>query len=512
MDRAIPLVSQVNGLVMGDILSLQNIHKHFGGVHAVRDVSFSIERGEVCALIGENGAGKSTVGKIIAGIYRPDHGQLVFEDESLFSYTPLEAQSRGISLILQELDLFPSLSIAMNIVINNIHFKYLEKGLIRPRIINREVKPWLEKVGINLDPSIPVEALSMAQVQLVAIARVLSMNTRLIIMDEPTSSLTDDAVANLFDLIAELKHDGVTIIFVSHKMNEIFRIADSIVVMRDGCFIGKMLARDTDHDEVIEMMVGRLLSGKERQQSWKTNDFILSVDNLSTLRIKDVSFNLYAGEVLGVAGLVGAGRSELGEALFGMDKKIHGHVTLDGTLVDVRSPGGAIRHGFGLIPEDRKIQGLMMQLSVKENMILSRLDQLNKYGFLVNWKIQESVNELVESIKIKTSSIDAIVDTLSGGNQQKVLVSRWLMVDPNVLFLDDPTRGVDVGAKEDIYEIITSLASKGKGIIFVSSELPELLRCSDRILVMSEGNVVKILNTEETTQKEIMFYATRVLQ
>jgi ABC-type sugar transport system ATPase subunit len=494
---------------MNEILRLHHIDKHFGGIHAVKDVSLSFTEGEVCALIGENGAGKSTLGKIIAGVHQPENGEMWFNNERMSALTPMQAQQKGIGLIFQELDLFPSLSAAMNIINNNITFNHLQRGLMSPVRIQKEVEPWLKKVRLDIPASMPLEQMSMAQVQLVSIARVLSMNARLIIMDEPTSSLTDDAVDNLFSLMEELKKDGVTIIYVSHKMNEIFRVADTIAVLRDGEFISKKHVSETNRDEVIEMMVGRPLSGNERQVCWKTNENILRVENLHGLGIEDISFDLNRGEVLGVAGLVGAGRSELGEALFGLVPARTGLIKVKGKVIKISSPLDAIREGIGFIPEDRKTQGLMMQLSVKENMILSYLDFLQRKGFLLREKINTAVNSLIERINIKSASADACVDTLSGGNQQKVLVSRWMMVNPEILFLDDPTRGVDVGAKEDIYELITRLAAEGKGVIFVSSELPELLRCCDRIMVMSEGRISALLDAEKTTQKEIMSFATK---
>ena len=497
---------------MDNILELKTIHKHFGGVHAVNNVSLNFSRSTVCALMGENGAGKSTLGKIVAGIYPPDEGQIIFNKAPIGNYSPHEAQRMGIGLVLQELDLFPSLSVANNIIINNIRFKKFEKNIMHSGAINKAVEPWLHKVGLSIHPSTPVEDLSMAQMQLVTIARVLSMDTQLIIMDEPTSSLTDDAVDNLFVLIKKLKKDGVTIIYVSHKMNEIFRISDSIAVMRDGRFIDCVETKKSNQKEIIEMMVGRAWSGKTRQVSHKKEKTILSVKNLNNQKLHDISFEVYEGEVLGIAGLVGAGRSELGCALFGLDPIIMGEIRIDNKLVKIKSPINAIRCGMGLIPEDRKLHGLMMQMSIKENIVLSGLDKLHLMGFLAEKKIRKTVDFFVESIQIKSPSMSRTiaVNTLSGGNQQKVLVSRWLAVNPQIIFLDDPTRGVDVGAKEDIYEIITNLASEGKGVIFVSSELPELLRCADRILVLAEGCVEKILDADETNQQEIMSYATRV--
>jgi ABC-type sugar transport system ATPase subunit len=494
---------------MSTLLELRDINKHFGSTYAVRNVSFDVEKGEVCALVGENGAGKSTLGKLIGGIYPPDSGEFIFEGNHLFPKTPLEAQKWGISIVHQELDLFPSLSVAMNIMINNMAFGSFCKGFVNPAGAGKLAQPYLDAVHLSVDPLTLVEDLSMAQMQLVYIARCLSMDSKLIVMDEPTSSLTDDAVENLFLLIEELREKGTTILYVSHKMSEIYRIADSIVILRDGAFVRKTPVKEITPQEVIKDMVGRELSRQTDFVSHATDEVLLQADHLSNKKLKDISFALHKGEVLGIAGLVGAGRSELGETLFGVMEKESGSVSVKGKETDIRRPRAAIEEGIGLVPEDRKLQGLMMDLTVKENAALSNLFRMNDHGFLDRTAIEQQTRKVMDQTSIKAASPEIEISSLSGGNQQKVLIARWLMVDPEILFLDDPTRGIDVGAKHDIYQIIKDLSIQGKGILFVSSELPELLRCCDTILVMAEGRISGVLDARKTTQEEIMAYASK---
>jgi ABC-type sugar transport system ATPase subunit len=494
---------------MSTLLELKDINKHFGSTYAVKHVSFNIEKGEVCALVGENGAGKSTLGKMIGGIFPPDSGELLFEGNTVFPKTPLEAQRWGISIVHQELDMFPSLSVAMNIAINNMAFQDFQKGFITPSNAGKLVKPFLDAVHLDMDPLTLVENLSMAQMQLVYIARCLSMNSKLIIMDEPTSSLTDDAVENLFSLINELRDKGTTILYVSHKMSEIYTISDSVVVLRDGCFVRKSKTSEITPQEVIKDMVGRELSKETGFTSYRTDEVLMEAKEIGNAKLKDISFSLHRGEVLGIAGLVGAGRSELGETLFGIMKKERGSLYIKSKEVDINSPKMAIENGIGLVPEDRKLQGLMMDLSVKENASLSNIFRMNKHGFIDKKIISIETNKVLDQTSVKALSPDIEISSLSGGNQQKVLIARWLMVNPEIFFLDDPTRGVDVGAKNDIYQIIKHLVKNGKGIIFVSSELPELLRCCDRILVMTEGRISCKLDAQKTTQEEIMSYAAK---
>ncbi len=489
---------------MEAILTFQGIDKHFGGIHALRDVCFSIPRGEICALMGENGAGKSTLGKVITGVVQADSGSMEFEGRPHDPKSSLDAQREGISIIFQELDLFPHQSVAQNLVIGNLKLLPRQSGFMSERSLERITRPWLEKVGLEVSPSIALHNLPIAHVQLVSIARALSMDSKLIVMDEPTSAITNEAVDKLFSLVRTLKDEGVTIIFISHKMDEIFRIADSIVVMRDGAYIGTRPRSETNPGEIVSMMVGREIPGRARQKSWKKEEVVLSFEGVSTRKLRGVSFDLHAGEVLGIAGLVGAGRTEIGSALFGLDPLRGGSISLKGRRIESYSPRKSIERGIGLVPGDRKLEGLLMQQSVRDNVALAVVEQNQVLGFMKRRQIDGLVRKVFDATRVKAASPEVGINTLSGGNQQKVLVGRWLLVGAQLLFLDDPTRGVDIGAKEDIYEIIGELAAAGKSVIFVSSELPELLRCADRILVLCRGELMGALDANDTDQEEIM--------
>jgi ABC-type sugar transport system ATPase subunit len=489
---------------MPELLRIEHIQKSFGGVRALQDVSFSIEAGQVCALIGENGAGKSTLGKIIAGVEPADSGIFFLNGEEYNPQTPLEAQKKGVAMIFQELDLFPNQSVAANLALGNLELIGKNQKFVNRKILEKAARPWLEKVGLNISSDIPLGALPIAHIQLVAIARALSMNTRLIVMDEPTSALTDEATEILFSTIGKLIEAGVTVIYVSHKMEEILRIADSIVVMRDGKYIGMRKKSETDVNEMISMMVGRAFVTKPRQTIHAKADILLSVRDLYTERLSGISFDLRAGEVLGIAGLVGSGRTELGEVLFGLDHIQSGGISIKTQPYTPRSPRDAMKAGIGLIPEDRRKEGLFIKQSVADNMAISVMEDNQQMGFIRQDTIAALVSDMIDKTRLKAASARTGINTLSGGNQQKALVCRWLMVDPMIIFLDDPTRGVDVGAKEDIYEIIETLASRDKGILFVSSELPELLRSADRIMVLCQGKVTGIVDARETSQHELM--------
>lgn len=489
-----------------DLIRAENICKHYDGAQALRNATLSVMAGEVHALMGENGAGKSTLSKIIAGAVRANTGTIYWDGQPVTIHNPVDAQRLGIAMIFQELDLFPNLTVAENLVVGNVRLE--SKRWVDFRELDEFCQPFLESAGVRHSPRERLGSLPIAQMQLVAIARALSMGARLILMDEPTSALSDDAVEILFDRIAELKRQGVAIIYVSHKMKEIFRISDRITVMRDGQTIGTRLASSTNVDEIITMMVGRELSAAERTSHIQPDKVLFRVAGLTTAKLKDVSFELHPGEVLGVAGLVGAGRSELGAALFGLDRVRSGQIFVNGQSVEIRSPQHAISLGIGLLPEDRKLQGLMMQMSVRENSTLAVLPRFSTAGFIRQSEEAESCERIMASTRLKSRSLDAPVNTLSGGNQQKVLLAKWLLIEPEILFLDDPTRGIDIGAKWDIYAMIESLAAAGKGILLVSSELPELLRCCDRILVLHEGASMGIVDAASTTQEEIMSLAT----
>ncbi len=490
-----------------EVLRAQSICKSYDGVEALRGVEFSLQAGEVHALMGENGAGKSTLGKIVAGAVRPDAGKIFIDGELAAINGPLDAQRRGISIIHQELDLFPNLSVAENIVIGNREFA--EREMVRVAEMNRFAEGFLQQAGLAVAPRRRVGSLRIGEMQLVAIARALSMRARIIIMDEPTSSLFRDSVERLFALMERLKAQGVGIVYVSHKMDETQRICDRVTVMRDGKTIGTRATKDVTAAELIGMMVGRPWRASERKERAASGELLLGVAGLTTRKLKDVSFELKRGEVLGIAGLVGAGRSELGAALAGLDTWKRGTMTLRGETVRPNSVKGTRKLGMRLLAEDRKLDGLMMQMSVLENGTMADLPRLARGGFTAREREEGAIGPIFGRLALKTASLAAPVSSLSGGGQQKVLLARCLLGDPDVLFLDDPTRGIDVGAKEDIYALIEQLAEQGKGIIFVSSELPELLRCCDRILVMREGEITANLPAGATSQEEIMTWATK---
>jgi ABC-type sugar transport system ATPase subunit len=476
-------------------LRVENVRKHYDGVQALCGASFGLAAGEVHALMGENGAGKSTLAKIIAGSVRADAGEIFIDDAPVDIKHPLDAQRLGIGIIYQELDLFPHLSVAENIAIGRP---------VKFRELNRFAQPFLDEVGLAASPRTMLGSLRAGEMQLVAIARALASHARILIMDEPTSSLFDDAVERLFCLIADLKKRGVAIVYVSHRMDEILRVCDRATILRDGITVGTRIIPETTPDELIRMMVGREIESTPRPVPF-AGPVLLSVSDLCTAKLQNISFDLHRGEVLGIAGLVGAGRSELGAALFGLDRRRSGTIRLEGREIHPRSPAEAIKLGIALVPEDRKREGLMMQMSVGDNAALGRF---TRFGMIDAAEEAAALDPVFRGLGLKTATTSACVGTLSGGNQQKVLLARCLLVNPKVLFLDDPTRGIDVGAKQEIYSIIETLKSEGKGIIFVSSELLELLRCTDRILVMREGRGIAVLDAAEATQERIMKSAT----
>jgi ribose transport system ATP-binding protein len=474
-----------------EILRAEGVHKHYDGVQALRGAKFSLTTGEVHALMGENGAGKSTLAKIAAGSVRADAGEIFLDGKLVEIRSPLDAERLGIGIIYQELDLFPHLSIAENIAIGR-PVKFSE--------LNRFAQPFLDQVGLGLSPRKVLGELRAGEMQLVAIARALASRARILLMDEPTSSLFDDAVERLFRLITGLKQRGVAIVYVSHRLDEIFRICDRVTVLRDGATVGTRSVAATTPEELIRMMVGRDLEPAINRQT-VSGSALLRVSNLCTNKLQNISFELREGEALGIAGLVGAGRSEIGAALFGLDRRESGTIHLNGRAIDPKSPADAIRLGIALVPEDRKREGLMMQMSVAENAVLGRVQ---RFRLIDRAEELRALDPVFRALALKPASAGALVRTLSGGNQQKVLLARCLLANPQVIFLDEPTRGIDVGAKQEIYEMINKLKADGKGVILVSSELPELLRCSDRILVMREGRATATLDAAEATQERIM--------
>lgn len=488
------------------ILRAKNIVKNFGGVRALREVSIDIFPGEVHAIMGENGAGKSTFGKIIGGAIPTSSGTIEVDGRMVSIRNPIDAQRLGITIIFQELDLFPNLSIAENIAIRNLAFP--ERLAVSRRRMLAFCRPFLQRVGLEINPGTMVGDLHLGHQQLVAIARALSMQARLIVFDEATSSLSNEFVDKLFEVIASLRDDGVACIYISHKMDEIFRICDRITVLRDGTYVDTRLAAETNHAELVKMMVGREVTKQARSKSHATDKPLLEVTNLETHELRGISFALHKGEVLGLAGLVGAGRGELGKAMFGLSTITGGEITLHGKPLVPKSPRSSIERGIGLVPRDRKGDGLMMQMSVQENTTFSALPTISTCGVIHRRQETRAVQSVGSETHIRAASYHAEVSTLSGGNQQKALLGRWLLVDPEIHFLDDPTRGVDIGAKEDIYQLIEQEAARGKGILFVSSELPELLRCCDRILVLNQGNQVAMLDGGSATSEKILHHAT----
>jgi len=450
--------------------------------------------------MGENGAGKSTLAKVLAGVVKPDNGRILMDGEPVRIERPLDAQRCGIGIIFQELDLFPHLTVGENMVIANLRFQ--EAG------IEEFCRPFLEQVGLARGVNELVRALPIGERQLLAIARALSMDARVILMDEPTSSLFDDSVERLFRLIRDLKTRGVSVVYVSHKMDEIFHICDRATVLRDGQTVDTIEIAATSPAEIIRQMVGRDVIVAARPYRRPAGDVVLAVDNLTTAKLRGVSFELRRSEVLGIAGLVGSGRTELGAALFGLDRVKTGSMRVRGEPLSPRSPRDAMELGIGFVPEDRRLEGLMMNMSVLHNGTIGVLEGFEEWGFVRSKQEMSAWESVARRLAVDCASPAAPVRTLSGGNQQKVLFARWLLLNPDLLFLDDPTRGVDVGAKQDVYRIIDSLAAEGKGIMLVSSELPELLRCCDRILVLCEGRQVAVYDAREATQEQIMTAAT----
>ena len=487
-------------------LACARIAKHYGGVQALAGVDWELVPGEVHALCGENGAGKSTLARICAGITSPDSGEIRVDGIPVTWSGSDQARRRGIGIILQELDLFAHLTVAENIALGNPALE--ARRWVSFGELAVAVAPHLLEAGLTVDPGTLLGELSVSQWQLVAIAKVLSLDARVIFMDEPTSALTEDAVERLFSVIARLKARGVAIAYVSHKMSEIFMICDRISVMRDGEMIATTRRDETTLDQVIQRMVGRPVKPSKATPARDPKTSALKVRNLSTRKLRGISFDLAGGEILGVAGLVGSGRTELARALLGMTPVTSGTLTLAGRAYRPRSVSHAIRSGLVLVPEDRRRDGLFMRMSVRENTTLAALRRYSRMGWIDGAREAAEAQGQLDSLQTKYADGELPVDSLSGGNQQKVLLGKWLLTRPGVCFLDDPTRGIDVGAKEDIYRLAASLAQDGVGIVWVSSELPELIANSHRILVLHEGAVAGILDSADSTQESVMHLAT----
>ncbi|MDK1374469.1 MULTISPECIES: sugar ABC transporter ATP-binding protein [unclassified Sinorhizobium] len=491
------------------LLSAEGIRKEFPGVVALDDVEFKLKRGTVHALMGENGAGKSTLMKILAGIYQPDQGEVKLKGVDIRLKSPLDALENGIAMIHQELNLMPFMTVAENIWIRREpknRFGFVDHGEMR-----RMTAKLFERLKINLDPEIEVRHLSVANRQMVEIAKAVSYESDVLIMDEPTSALTEREVAHLFEIIRDLRSQGIGIVYITHKMNELFEIADEFSVFRDGKYIGTHASSNVTRDDIIRMMVGREITQMFPKEEVPIGDIVLSVKNLTLDRVfSDVSFDVRAGEILGVAGLVGSGRSNVAETLFGVTPASSGTIAIDGKEVVIDNPNTAIRHRMAFLTEDRKDTGCLLILDILENMQIAVLqDKFVKRGFVSEKAIAAACEEMSRKLRVKTPNLQERIENLSGGNQQKVLIGRWLLTNPRILILDEPTRGIDVGAKAEIHRLVTELARNGVAVIMISSEMPEVLGMSDRIMVMHEGRVTGFLDRAEATQIKVMELAAR---
>ncbi len=497
---------------MGEVLVfMEGIEKFFPGVHALSQCRFELRSGEVHALIGENGAGKSTLMKILTGVYNKDDGRILYKGREVDIPNPRAAQDLGISIIHQEFNLMPHLTVAQNIFVGREPRQSIG-FVVDEGETNRRTQQILDMMHLDINPETRVSRLTVAKQQMVEIAKALSFNSQVLIMDEPTAALTETEIEELFRIIRDLREKGVGIVYISHRMEELKQICDRVTVMRDGQYIDTVDMDKTDNDQLIRMMVGRQIYDTARESIKHVGrQVVLEVKNLNRGReIQDVSFKLHKGEILGFAGLMGAGRTEVARAIFGADPVESGEIHINGQRVDIKSPADAVRHGIGYLSEDRKHYGLALGLNVKTNIVLASYRKfLGALGWVNRRETQMEAKRFVENLRIKTPSIYQKVKNLSGGNQQKVIIGKWLVQDSDILIFDEPTRGIDVGAKSEIYKLLNELAEEGKSIIMISSELPEILRMSHRIMVMCEGRITGELSANEATQERIMYYATK---
>ena len=495
---------------MGEvILTMKDIDKSFPGVHALDHVNFEVKRGEVHALMGENGAGKSTLMKVLTGIYTKDSGTITFEGKETEFHNTREAQDAGVVIVHQELNMLGHLTVAQNIFIG----REFKKGIkIDDKKMNEEAKKLFDRLHIDIDPSDTMSDLTVGKQQMCEIAKAISHEAKVIIFDEPSAALTEAEIEELFKIIRDLREQDLGIVYISHRMDEIKVITDRVTVMRDGTYVGTLITKDSTKDDIINMMVGRVIYEDPKTESMVAPDapVVLKVDHLNAGKmVQDVSFELRKGEILGFSGLMGAGRTETARAIFGADPKESGDIYINGEKVTINSPQDAVRCGIGYLSEDRKRYGIVVQKTVAENSTMACLENFMS-GIFINKKNEKKVaQDYVESLATKTPSVDQLVVNLSGGNQQKVVIAKWLINDCDILIFDEPTRGIDVGAKNEIYKLMNKLASEGKSIIMISSEMTEILRMSDRIVVMCEGRKTGEVRIEEATQEVIMNMATR---
>lgn len=491
------------------ILEMKKIQKYFAGVHALNNVQFELKSGEVHALMGENGAGKSTLMKVLCGIYPRDGGTVELFGAPVNFSNIAESQHAGISIIHQELNMMNHLTVAQNIFIGREPLK--NNLVIDDKQMVEDAKKLFEKIGVYIDPAVTLGTLTVGKQQMVEIAKAISHDSKLLILDEPTATLTQTEVDDLFKIMNDLRDKGIGMIYISHRMDEITRISDRVSVMRDGEYIGTLITKDTTKDEIVKMMVGRVIYGDSKEKSNVPDDapVVLEVKHLNQGKsIKDVSFALRKGEILGFAGLMGAGRTEVARAIYGADTYNSGEIFVNGKQVNIKTPSEAVKNGICYLSEDRKRYGCLLIKSVAENTVLSSLDNYIHHGFIDDVQIEKDAKEVNDRLKTKTPSMKQQIKNLSGGNQQKVIVAKWLVKDSEIFIFDEPTRGIDIGAKSEMYTLIEDLAQKGKSIIMISSELSEIQRLSDRVVVMCEGRITATLDIADVTQEEIMKYAT----
>lgn len=495
---------------MGEvILTMKEIDKSFPGVHALDHVNFEVKKGEVHALMGENGAGKSTLMKVLTGIYTKDSGSITFEGKEVEFHTTREAQDAGIVIVHQELNMLGHLTVAQNIFIG----REFKKGIyIDDKKMNEEAAKLFDKLHIDIDPTETMSNLTVGKQQMCEIAKAISHEAKVIIFDEPSAALTEAEIEELFKIIRDLREQNLGIVYISHRMDEIKVITDRVTVMRDGSYVGTLITNECTKDDIINMMVGRVIYEDPKTESSVPKDapVVLKVEHLNAGRmVQDVSFELRKGEILGFSGLMGAGRTETARAIFGADPKSGGDIYINGQKVVINSPQDAVKCGIGYLSEDRKRFGIVVQKSVAENSTMASLENFVK-GLFINKKNENKIaQDYVDSLATKTPSVDQLVVNLSGGNQQKVVIAKWLIRNCDILIFDEPTRGIDVGAKNEIYKLMNRLAEEGKSIIMISSEMTEILRMSDRIIVMCEGKKTGEIDISEASQEIIMNMATR---
>lgn len=491
------------------VLEMRGISKSFPGVKALENVELVVRAGEVHALMGENGAGKSTLMKILNGVYQKDSGSILLNKKEFLARSPKEAINNGIAMIYQELNPVLDMMVYENIFLGRELKNKL--GLVDKMKMINETGLLFEQIGIGISPTSKMKDLSVAKLQLVEIVKAISLQAKVIVMDEPTSAITETEAEILFEQIEKLKKNNVAIIYISHKMNEIFKISDRITILRDGMYIGTYASSEIDNERLISLMVNRKIEDIYPVRTTQKGEELLKVENLSYQdKLKQINFSLYSGEILGIAGLVGSGRSELVETVFGLHKRSSGVIKKANKVLNIKSPKDAIKAGISLITEDRKVTGLNLKGSVKDNISLIFLKRFVQWGVIHKNKELNTVSSFVKKLAIKAADMNTVVASLSGGNQQKIVISKWLLGNPDIIIFDEPTRGIDVGAKREIYSIMVELAKEGKGIIIISSEMPELIGTADRIIVMHEGKITGEIEKADFSQELIMKYASGI--